>query len=210
MKANIGMSALQRHPHHQGGASLIMVMIVLTIVSIIGVAGIQISLMSERGARNDRDQQIAWQSAEAALLDAAIDIYGPGTPAQPLRRAIFTPGTNLLAFADGCGTSGSSIGLCSLVTSGRPTWLTAAFDFSATGSSAPSAAYGTYTGRAFQAGGVGTQPAQAPRYVIEPIRDFGADRELSSTTPAYMYRVTAMGFGPRSDIQAVLQMIYRN
>ena len=67
MKANIGMSALQRHPHHQGGASLIMVMIVLTIVSIIGVAGIQISLMSERGARNDRDQQIAWQAAEAGL-----------------------------------------------------------------------------------------------------------------------------------------------
>ena len=207
MKANIGMSALQRHPHHQGGASLIMVMIVLTIVSIIGVAGIQISLMSERGARNDRDQQIAWQSAEAALLDAEIDIYGPGPST---RRAIFTPATNLLAFADGCGTSGNSIGLCSLVTSGRPTWLTAAFDFSATSSSAPSTAYGKYTGRTFQAGGVGTQPAQAPRYVIEPIRDFGADRDLSSATPAYMYRVTAMGFGPRSDIQAVLQMIYRN
>ena len=210
MKANIGMSALQRHPHHQGGASLIMVMIVLTIVSIIGVAGIQISLMSERGARNDRDQQIAWQSAEAALLDAEIYIYGPGTPATPTRRAIFTPATNLLAFADGCGTSGNSIGLCSLVTSGRPTWLTAAFDFSATSSSAPSTAYGKYTGRTFQAGGVGTQPAQVPRYVIEPIRDFGADRDLSSATPAYMYRVTAMGFGPRSDIQAVLQMIYRN
>lgn len=209
MKANIGMSALQRHPHHQGGASLIMVMIVLTIVSIIGVAGIQISLMSERGARNDRDQQIAWQSAEAALLDAEIDIYGPGTPATPARRAIFTPATNLLAFADGCGTSLNSIGLCSLVTSGRPTWLTAAFDFSATGSSAPSAAYGTYTGRAFQAGGVGTQPAQLPRYVIEPIRDL-ADRDLGSPNPTYLYRVTAMGFGPRSDIQAVLQMIYRN
>ncbi|NML87021.1 MAG: pilus assembly protein, partial [Polaromonas sp.] len=26
----------------------------------------------------------------------------------------------------------------------------------------------------------------------------------------YVYRVTAMGFGPRVDIQAVLQMIYRD
>ena len=206
MKANIGTSALQHRQRDQGGASLIMVMIVLTIVSILGLAGIQISLMSERGARNDRDQQIAWQSAEAALLDAEIDIFGPGTST---RRAIFTPATNLLAFADGCGTSGNSIGLCSLVTSGRPSWLTTAFDFSATGSSAQSTAYGTYTGRTFAAGGVGAQPAQVPRYVIEPIRD-PADRDAGSTTPAYIYRVTAMGFGPRSDIQAVLQIIFRN
>ncbi|MBC7719609.1 MAG: hypothetical protein H7Z77_07440, partial [Chitinophagaceae bacterium] len=49
----------------QQGASLIMVLIVLTVVSLLGVAGIQISMMSERGARNDRDQQIAWQAAEA-------------------------------------------------------------------------------------------------------------------------------------------------
>ena len=206
MKANIGITALPYRPHRQEGASLIMVMIVLTIVSIVGVAGIQISLMSERGARNDRDMQIAWQSAEAALLDAEIDIYGPGAST---RRSIFSPATNIMAFADGCGTSSNSIGLCSLVTSGRPTWLTAAFDFSATGSSAKSAAYGTYTGRTFQAGGFGAQPAQVPRYVIEPIRD-PADRDAGSNTPAYIYRVTAMGFGPRADIQAVLQMIYRN
>lgn len=206
MKVNIGTTALQCRPHRQGGASLIMVMIILTIVSILGVAGIQISMMSERGARNDRDLQIAWQSAEAALLDAEIDIYGPGAST---RRANFSPATNVMAFTDGCGTSGNSIGLCSLVNSGRPTWLTAAFDFSATGSSAKSTAYGTYTNRTFQAGGFGAQPAQLPRYVIEPIRD-PADRDIGSTTPAYIYRVTAMGFGPRTDIQAVLQMIYRN
>lgn len=206
MKANPTASTQLTRSCAQRGASLIMVMIILTIVSLLGVAGIQISLMSERGARNDRDQQLAWQSAEAALLDAENDIYGPGTSS---RRATFTPGTNLQAFTDGCGTSGNSIGLCTLVSSGRPTWLTAAFDFSATASSAPSTAYGTYTGQTFATGGVGVQPAQAPRYVIEPIRD-PADRDLGSSTPKYVYRVTAMGFGPRTDIQAVVQMIYRN
>ena len=207
MKANSNASTPWTRSRHQRGASLIMVMMILTIVSLIGVAGIQISLMSERGARNDRDQQVAWQSAEAALLDAENDIYGPG--ASTRRATTFTTGTNLQAFKDDCGTSGNSIGLCNLVSTGRPTWLTAAFDFAATGSSAPSTAYGTYTGRIFAAGGVGVQPAQVPRYVIEPIRD-PADRDLGSSAPLYVYRVTAMGFGPRTDIQAVVQMIYRN
>ena len=37
----------------QRGVSLVIVMIVLTIVSLLGVAGIQISTLSERGARNE-------------------------------------------------------------------------------------------------------------------------------------------------------------
>ena len=48
----------------QHGASLIMVMIILTIVSMLGIAAIQISMMSERGARNDRDQLLAWQFSD--------------------------------------------------------------------------------------------------------------------------------------------------
>ena len=193
----------------QRGASLIMVMIILTIVSILGVAGMQISMMSERGARNDRDQQIAWQSAEAALMDAEFDMFGPGASS---RRAVFSPRTNLSAFIDNCGTSGASSGLCSLVNTGKPAWLTT--DFTATGAGAPTAEFGSYTGRSFAAAGVGVQPSKRPRYVIEAIPDqFGAGsggRNLSSGDVKYVYRVTSMGFGPRDDIQAVLQMIYRN
>lgn len=188
------------------GASLIMVMIILMIISILGIAGMQISMMSERGARNDRDQQIAWEAAEAALLDAEQDIFGPAASS---RRSIFTPVTDTQAFVNGCGTSGNSRGLCASVTSGRPAWLTAGFDFSNSSSGAPSTAYGTFTGHTFAAGSVGIQPVQSPRYVIEPIRD-PADRDLGNPAPNFLYRVTAMGFGPRKDIQAVVQMIYRN
>ena len=47
---------LRRQLINESGASLIMVMIILTIVSMLGIAAIQISIMGERGARNARDQ----------------------------------------------------------------------------------------------------------------------------------------------------------
>lgn len=185
------------------GASLVLVMIILTVVSLLGIAGIQISMMSERGARNDRDRQIAWQAAEAALIDAEFDIFGPGNP-NPARRRIFTDQTNDDAlFTPGCGTSGDNVGLCQLVSAGKPIWLTV--DFTTTGASAPTTQFGTYTGRSFSSGSSGIQPSKPPRYVIEPIED----PESPTKSKSYVYRVTAMGFGPRPEIQAVTQMIFR-
>ena len=181
----------------QRGASLIMVMLILVVVSLLGVGGAQIAIMSERGARNDRDQQVAWQAAEAALIDAEIDMIDP-----TLARKVLFNGKTQSAFVAGCGTSGTSVGLCDLTVTGKPAWLTA--DFTAT-SSAATTQFGAFTGRTFAAGGVGIQPAKAPRYIFELVPDPIGDK----ADPAYLYRVTAMGFGPRADIQAVLQMLYR-
>lgn len=190
----------------QRGASLIMVMMILIIVSLIGIAGIQISILSERSARNDRDQQLAWQSAEAALVDAELDISSTAST----RRAVWSPQPDLTKFVLNCGTTAnhtSSVGLCALPISGKPAWSTV--DFTITGSTAPTAVYGQYTSRTFDAGGPGVQPARPPRYIIEPIEDKGNVSSNASSPIQYVYRVTAMGFGPRSDIQAVVQMIYR-
>jgi type IV pilus assembly protein PilX len=185
--------------------SLIMVMLILVVVSILGVGASQIAIMSERGSRNDRDQQVAWQAAEAALVDAEYDMRdtAPATSRQTLFDA-----KNQVAFFSGCGTAssvtgGGSVGLCALNLSGKPAWLTV--DFTVTGASAATTAVGTFTGRSFAAGGVGVQPAQKPRYVIEVLPDPSGD----ASNPTVIYRVTAMGFGPRTDIQAMLQMIYR-
>lgn len=207
MKAKTIMGASRPANGLQRGASLIMVMIILTIVSLLGIAAIQISMMSERGARNDRDMQLAWQSAEAALMDAENDLFGPGTSS---RRAVFAPVTDTSRFIDGCGSTGNSIGLCRLVTTGKPSWLTV--NFTDATSSATTTAYGTYTARSFAAGGAGVQPAKVPRYIIEAIKDPGDTNAQMCTGDEckYVYRVTAMGFGPRSDIQAVLQMTYRD
>ena len=180
-------------PRQQAGASLIMVMIVLTVVSMVGIAGVQISTMSERGARNDRDYQIALQSAEAGLIDAEIDVFTSQNVAR--------------YFVPGCGTSGNSQGLCSESASGKATWLLP--DFTSTGASAPTTEYGTFTGQTFQAGSSGFQPSKKPRYVIEAIPD-PTNRDLGNSSPTYVFRVTSMGFGPRDDIQAVVQMVYRN
>jgi type IV pilus assembly protein PilX len=183
----------------QTGASLVTVLLILILVSVIGVGGAQIAMMSERGARNDRDMQLAWQSSEAALVDAESDIHD----AASTRVSIFDSKTTSV-FLDGCGTSGTSIGLCALPGSGKPAWMTV--DFTDTSNSAPSVALGTFTGNTFASGGIGVQPAQAPRYIIEIVPDTIGDR----SDPSYIYRVTSMGFGPRSDIQAVMQMVYRN
>lgn len=192
---------MNTHPllaHHrastQRGASLIMVMLILVVVSLLGVGGAQIALMSERGARNDRDLQVAWQAAEAALLDAELDMTNS-------RPTIFD-GQNASAFIAGCGTSGTSIGLC-VPNTAKPAWRSV--DFTNVSTTAPTVEFGHFTHRSFAAGGVGIQPAQKPRYMIELVRDPAAP----PTKMTYIYRVTAMGFGPRADIQAVLQMIYR-
>lgn len=183
----------------QTGASLMTVLLILVLVSLVGVGGAQIAMMSERGARNDRDMQLAWQSSEAALLDAESDIHD----ATSTRVSSFDSKTTTV-FLDGCGTSGTSQGLCSLPGSGKPAWMT--IDFTDTSNSARSVALGTFTGNTFSSGGIGIQPAQAPRYIIEVVPDTIGDR----SDPSYIYRVTAMGFGPRSDIQAVMQTVYRN
>ena len=192
------------------GVSLIVVMLILVIVSIMGVAGVQITMMAERGARNDRDYQVAFQAAEAALRDAELEIYGSGT-LKSTRAAMFNPATaEVGAFGDVnyvCGTSGNKRGLCSgnLASddgSVKPAW--AQVDFTDTSSTAPTTALGTFTGSTYPAGLLGIQSAQLPRYVIERLVDY-------STKPyQYLYRVTAMGFGPRTEIQVVLQTLYRN
>ena len=201
------------HPftsRRNSGASLIVVMLILVVVSILGVSGIQVAMMGERGTRNDRDQQVAWQAAEAALMDAEFDIEGLPASSTSKRNAIFkSKETDVMQFITDCGTSGQNVGLCSLNATGKPAWLTV--DFSTTGTGAPTVEFGTFTGRVFPAGAKGVQPIRPPRYVIEPISDPRFSRtSRPGSDSRYVYRVTAMGFGPNAQTQAVVQMTYRN
>lgn len=54
----------------QRGTTLIVSLIMLLLLTIIGTSAIRSTLMDERMAGNTRDQQIAFQAAEAALRDA--------------------------------------------------------------------------------------------------------------------------------------------
>ena len=191
-------SAKVRQRVGESGASLVLVLLILVVVSILGVGAAQISLMAERGSRNDRDKQVAWSAAEAALLDAQSEILSSTS----IRYALFD-GTNISQFVDGCGTSGNSQGLCAVSTGSKPAWLTV--DFTDTSSSAATAYYGQFTGRSFAVGNTGLSPSQKPRYIIELVRLMSG----SQSDFSYAYRITAMGFGPRTETQSVMQIVYQ-
>lgn len=191
----------------QRGVTLLVVLVILLVVAVIGLGAARVSLLGEKSTRYDRDRQVAWEAAEAALVDAQYDIAGPNTYASQ-RMAKFAPG-NLIGFTTGCGTSGPTQGLCLPNVGGKP--VAYDIDFTATGSAAHSVALGTFTGRSFSSGS-GIAPIQAPRYIIEAIPDvhLGSSVNAPSGLPQpYIYRVTAMGFGPRQDVQVVLQMVFR-
>lgn len=188
--------------HKQDGIALIFVLLILVVVSLLGIGGAQLAMMGERGARNERDTQVSRQYAEAALLDAELDMRGPGLSP---RKAVFNSEMN---FSDGCGTAGTLKGLCAQSLSGKPVWLTV--DFLDSSATPPFTTMGEQTGRVVSNTGNGIQPALAPRYIVEVLPDSSTGNERGlKATKKILHRVTAMGFGPRQDIQTVLQMVYR-
>jgi len=58
------------NPNNQTGVVLIVSLIMLLLLTIIGLTGTQVSSLEEKMASNSRDQNIAFQAAEAALRGA--------------------------------------------------------------------------------------------------------------------------------------------
>jgi type IV pilus assembly protein PilX len=180
------------------GFSLITTLVLLVVASLLGVAASQLVLMSERSSRYDRDRLIAFQAAEAALLDAEMDIRGPGSN----RAALFSP-TSIIGFEAGCSTSSATRGMCLPAGPGeKPVWATVNFT-----DTTRTVAFGENTGRTYAAGTNGLQPALVPRYLIEVIEDPAPGGNAGAKR--HLYRVTAVGFGPRKETQVMLQMFFR-
>lgn len=69
--------------------------------------------------------------------------------------------------------------------------------------------YGTFTGRQYPTGS-GLTPARKPRYLIELLPDSSNGRSASNdAAKRYLYRITAIGFGPNDTTRAMVQSIYR-
>ena len=130
----------------QRGISLLTVLLILLIVSLLGTASVQITMMSERGARNDRDMDLAWQAAEMGLVGAEIEVQGPNSASNSRTQKILSGHVNIPS--TGCQTNGDWRGFCFYETKvngkSRPTWLTV--DIAETGSTSPSVEFGTFTG----------------------------------------------------------------
>jgi type IV pilus assembly protein PilX len=194
----------------QAGSSLIVVMIMLTVISAIGVISARLALFSERSARNDRDQQIAFQGAEAALLDAELDTMGPNTSTDK-RVCKFLPGQNGSEFVAGCG-SGTKAGLCTSLTIQGEAWKDVKAEYSSetgTSSTNKTAEYGQFTGQTLPSGSIGLS-AKKPRYTIERVSATVFDQNKKPAGVDDAYLVTAMGFGIREETRVVLQtLIYK-
>lgn len=200
----------QPFPHKERGASLVVSLVMLVAVLLLSISAAQIALQGEKAARNDRDRQIAFQAAEAALLDAELDIEN-SPDATKSRSQLFSRSSALGFPGDGepvCGTGAANInlGLCRHALEGAlPVWQTIDLldDDSATMQSVP---YGVFTGQTLQTG-KGALPGRLPRYAIELMK-FNRQGE-NADQATYFYRITAIGFGAREATQVVLQSIYR-
>lgn len=195
-----------RSKAQQRGASLIVSLLMLIAVLMLGISSAQIALQGEKAARNDRDRQIAFQAAEAGLMDAELDIENAAGPNS--RSSLFTS-RSVEGFTPQCGRGLSNryLGLCLRAAEGAtPVWQTV--DFLETGNNATSVPYGHFTGQYFQTG-AGQLPGKPPRYIIEvmPFNAEGAGATGEDIT--YFYRVTSIGFGMRDSTQVVLQTFYR-
>lgn len=207
------MRPVQKRTHSkQTGASLVVALLMLVAVMLLGVTAAKMALQGEKASRGDRDRQIAFQAAEAALMDAEIDIEASSDANS--RSAIFKEvGVQSSLFIQNCGakSSGNSWGLCQPAQNGQPAvWLSEdiADDDASTAKSVP---YGYFTGQTMQTRetAVGPLPAKLPRYIIEIFQYNQAGSSTESTDATYYYRVTAIGFGSREATQVVLQMFYR-
>jgi type IV pilus assembly protein PilX len=208
---------MKRHIHllmpvrdNQRGAALVVTLLMLIVILMLGISAAQLALQGEKASRNDRDRQIAFQAAEAALMDAELDIENSPDTARS-RSAMFSKDSVRGFHADdgnicGAGESNISLGLCERQLDGStPAWITVDFDDASPGTM-QSVPFGKFTGQRFPTGN-GALPSQPPRYVIE-LMTYNRAGE-SADRPSYFYRITAIGYGPRSDTPVVLQTFYR-
>ncbi len=182
----------------------------LVVVLLLGIAAAQIALQGEKSSRNDRDRQIAFQAAEAVLLDAEMDIEH--SPDADRSRSYIFSSSSALGFpgeadaACGSGTQNIYLGLCRSAAEGVvPVWQTVNF-MDGDDKTSHSVPYGRFTGQSFQTG-AGSLSARVPRYIIELM----THRKVGESTDQadYLYRITAIGFGTRETTQVVLQTVYR-
>lgn len=190
----------------QRGASLIVSLLMLIVVLMLSISLAMVSLQGEKASRSDRDRQIALNAAEAALKDAEMDI-DPQVVVGGGRSNVFDA-TSTLFFEAGCASGDGNLyqGMCAAAIEGQqPTWITA--DITDDSSGSPSVQYGRFTGQTMVTG-KGSFPAKLPRYIIEAVQDVDPGGKADDQTK-YIFRITAVGFGPNSNAKVVLQSFYR-
>ncbi len=78
-------------PARQSGATLVVALIMLMVLTLLGTTAMQSTTMEERMAGNTRDRNVAFQAAEAALREAERFLNQPVLPAFAGTNGLYQP-----------------------------------------------------------------------------------------------------------------------
>lgn len=172
----------------QQGVVLITALVFLILLTLLGLAVSRNTTTEEKLARNFRDYDLAFSSAEAAVRDAELRINGYyANPAAPV---------SAFGFNSTCAN-----GLCD-ATVAQPLFNQDFFGATAPGSN--SVTLGTTTGSPTLTG-----PTTQPRYLIETVCRTVPGEALSSPAGCQtIYRITAQGRGRLGTTTVTLQSTY--
>lgn len=195
------------HPHfsrtnfrHQDGIALVFVLIMISIVFVVAAVSSRLVVLGERAARNDRDRQTAFQSAEAALADAEVDIMGPNSATNERVSMFGKSGAD-----PGCSAGTATRGFCG---SGLDQFAYKTIFSNNDAATRQYVTYGEFTDREgqFPVSSTGALPVKLPRYIIEKAKlDFRNRGLAGKSLDAFV--ITAVGYGIQADTEVVLQAV---
>jgi type IV pilus assembly protein PilX len=219
------------HPSIKGnqkGATLIVAILFLLVITVLGISSWQMSSGEEKMAGFTRDRQLAYEAAEAALRDAEYDLRGVCAQ-QPCN--LRTPGFNKeLGFPERVVNTAAPVtcdpnGLCSSPKDATRNIGNVPLAILRCGNFAPNTGcangqstwFGQYTRTAggassyspASAGLLAQRLAFAPRYTIQAVCLGQASGASNCTDSSMFYIVTAIGFGQRPNTEVVLQTYYQ-
>jgi len=169
---------------HQTGASLIVSLMLLVVLTLLGLSGMQSTIMQERMSNNVRDKGMAFQATESAIRGGEnwvknIDV---NTLANPNDGATCTAPCTIVNLNDYVNMTTETFGW----------WQT--------------------NGQTFTFGSISNgAPAADPRFIVEYHSriDQGYSLDPMDPTPRpHLYRITAMGVGNTTTAEAIIETLY--
>ncbi len=213
----------------QKGATLIVAILFLLVITVLGIASWQMGSGEEKMAGFSRDRQLAYEAAEAALRDAEYDIKSQCAPGSVCNKRtpaidkelgfparVANPATPVVCQADG---------LCNLPKDGARNIGNVPLAILRCGTHGPGSAcangqsiwYGQYTRTAGgpssympnSTGLAAQRLAFAPRYTIQAACLGQNKGDSACMDRSLYYIITAIGFGQRANTEVVLQTYYQ-
>ncbi|WP_336510600.1 hypothetical protein [Cupriavidus necator] len=190
-------------PRQAGAVTLLLCGTMLLMVVLIAAATLHMLLSGRQLAVMQRERELAFRAAEAALRDGEAELLAAAASLDRHDRLGQWPAPGR------CG-SGQQAGICRPGVSGPPVWqpwLRADAGVDAIG-----VPLGRFTGAALPAPPADAAATQAPpRYVAEILDEapagYCAPDPAAAFAPAPRLRVTAIGFGHTRAVRALLQSV---